>query len=65
MGDELKIAVQAPPEKGKANKALLKFLAKQIAVTAIELKIVSGQTSEHKQIAIPLTLEELKLRLQV
>lgn len=49
-GDMLKIKVAAPPEKGKANKALLEFLAKQLGIRKNELHIESGQTSCVKQI---------------
>ena len=46
----LKIKVAAPPEKGKANKMLLEFLAKQLGLRKNALQITSGQTSAIKQI---------------
>ena len=49
-GDMLKIKVAAPPEKGKANKALLEFLANQLGIRKNALHIESGQTSCVKQI---------------
>lgn len=49
-GDTLKIKIAAPPEKGKANKALLEFLAKQLGIRKNALHIESGQTSCIKQI---------------
>ncbi len=48
--DMLKIKVAAPPEKGKANKALLAFLAKQLGLRKNALQITSGQTSVIKQV---------------
>jgi uncharacterized protein (TIGR00251 family) len=42
-----KIWVKSPPEKGKANKELQKYLKK---VTGIPVKITSGLTSENKTI---------------
>lgn len=51
-GQMLKIKVAAPPEKGKANKTLLEFLAKQLGIRKNTLQITSGQTSCVKQIWI-------------
>lgn len=48
--DMLKIKIAAPPEKGKANKALLEFLAKQLGMRKNALHITSGQTSVIKQV---------------
>lgn len=43
--DQLKIALKAPPEDGKANEELLKFLKKTFKK---EFKIISGKTSKKK-----------------
>ena len=51
-GDMLKVKLSAAPEKGKANEALLEFLAEMLGVKRKFVKIVSGQTSKVKQIAI-------------
>ena len=51
-GDMLKVKIAAPPEKGKANKALLDFLAKQLGIRKNALHIESGQTSCVKQIRL-------------
>ena len=40
----VKLKVSAAPEKGKANKCLLKFLAKQLNVKHNAVSIISGQT---------------------
>jgi hypothetical protein len=48
--DMLKIKVAAAAEKGKANKMLLAFLAKQLGIRKNALRITSGQTSSIKQI---------------
>lgn len=48
----LKIRVAAPPEKGKANKALLAFIAKQLGIQKNALQITSGKTSCIKQICL-------------
>ncbi|MHB0946918.1 MAG: DUF167 domain-containing protein [Sedimentisphaerales bacterium] len=51
-GNMLKVKLSAAPEKGKANEALLEFLAERLGVKKKFVKIVSGQTSKVKQIAI-------------
>ena len=48
----LKIKVAAAPEKGKANKCVCEFLAKELAVNKKSVTIVSGQTSPVKSIEI-------------
>ena len=51
-GEMLKMKVAAPPEKGKANKAILEFLANRLGIRKNALHITSGQTSCVKQISI-------------
>jgi uncharacterized protein (TIGR00251 family) len=48
----LKVKVAAPPEKGKANKCLTDFLAKQLGIKKSDIVVCSGQTSPVKQIQI-------------
>ncbi len=47
-GDTLKVAVNAPPEKGKANQALIGFIGKVLNVPKSQIKIITGQTSKIK-----------------
>lgn len=64
LGQALKVAVSAPPEKGSANKALLKLLAKRLDLRSAEIQIVSGQTQARKQILVlGLNAEQLRSRL--
>ena len=44
----LKVAVAAPPEKGKANKALIKILAETFDLPKNRVSIEQGQSSHHK-----------------
>ena len=46
------IKVAAPPDKGKANKELIAFLADNLGIKKSALLIVKGQTSRHKTIVI-------------
>ena len=45
---QLKIAVQAPPVEGKANSALIEFLAELFGVAKNKVEIVSGELSRSK-----------------
>ncbi len=60
-----KIRLQARPEKGKANKALILFLAKQLGIGRTQVTLVRGETARLKQVAITgLTETEIASRLQ-
>ena len=47
-GDVLRVRVTAPPEDGKANKAVQKLLAKALGVAPSRLTLVRGATSRDK-----------------
>jgi uncharacterized protein (TIGR00251 family) len=51
-GDELKVAITAPPVDGQANAHLIKFLAKQFRVAKSQVVIEKGETGRHKQVKI-------------
>ncbi len=51
-GDELKIAITAPPVDGKANGHLAKYLAKQFRVAKGQVVIEKGELGRHKQVRI-------------
>ena len=46
----LNVRVAAVPEDGKANKALLKLLAKHWGCAVSDLEIISGETSRYKRV---------------
>ena len=48
----LKIKITAAPERGKANKALIEFLAKSLTVARKDVDIISGHTSPIKQVQV-------------
>lgn len=50
--DALKIRINAAPVKGKANKALIDFLAENLGVKKSEVEIISGHTSKIKKIKV-------------
>jgi hypothetical protein len=45
---QLKIAVQAPPVEGRANDALVAFLAETFSVPKRSIELVSGELSRSK-----------------
>lgn len=51
-GDELKIAITAPPVDGQANAHLIKYLAKQFRVAKGAVILEKGELGRHKQIRI-------------
>ena len=62
----LKVKVSAAPERGKANKCLIDFLAKQLKTKKNTIKITSGTTNSIKQIQISgVKVEDIKERLGV
>lgn len=48
----LKMNVTSAPEKGKANKEIIKFLSKELGVPKNSIEIISGETSPKKMIKI-------------
>ena len=62
--DVLRVRVAAPPVKGQANKELITFLSKTLAVEKGALAIVKGHTSRSKVVAIDgLSPEDIIKRL--
>ena len=51
-GDELKVAITAPPVDGQANSHLIKYLAKQFKVAKGQIQIVGGELGRHKTVTI-------------
>lgn len=61
--EELEVRVSAAPTDGEANAAVIKLLAKALGVPKGSIAIVSGETSRHKRIAVPIDEIELRVRL--
>ncbi|MEN8127705.1 MAG: DUF167 domain-containing protein [Planctomycetota bacterium] len=57
-GQMYKFKIAAPPEKGKANKMLVAFLAGELGIKKTAVQIKSGQTSPVKQILLQGVSEE-------
>jgi uncharacterized protein len=52
LGECLKIKVAAPPEKGKANQAVIKLLSEKLKLNEESFTIVYGSSSQRKVIEI-------------
>ena len=63
QGDALKLRLTTPPVDGKANKAVIAFLAKLFHLPKSALVIKSGQQSRSKTVAITGADEPLVRRL--
>ena len=51
-GDALKIRLAAPPVDGKANEALLKFVAETLGLAKSAVELKSGLTSRRKVLEV-------------
>ena len=52
LGDSLKVKVKAPPEKGRANEAVVALLADHLGVDPSSIAVVSGHGSPAKVVAV-------------
>ena len=64
LGDTLKVRVSAPPEKGKANAAIVALISDALHVPESSVRIVSGRNSQRKMLEIlDLSRDEIMQRL--
>jgi len=64
LEDALKVRVQAPPQDGRANRALEELLAEALSLKKNAVTVTSGRASAHKRVAIEgLTRDEIVRRL--
>lgn len=52
LGHELKIRLQAQPIEGRANAALIHYIADCIGVPKSQVRVLHGHTSKHKIVEI-------------
>ena len=61
----LKVSVVAPPERGKANRAVCDLLARALGVTRRQVEIVAGETQPDKVVCVSgVMVTELRRRLE-
>ncbi len=53
QGDVLRVRLTAPPVDGKANAALIAYLAEEWNTSQSGIKIIHGETSRDKVLEIP------------
>ncbi len=64
-GGALKVAVTAPPEKGKANAAVLVELAKFLGVPRSSLELLSGDSSRNKRVLVKgISADDVRKRIR-
>lgn len=64
QGNRLKVRVAAAPEKGKANKKLLDFLAKRLDLPKKAVRLAGGGQSREKVVEVLDLSPDLAARLQ-
>jgi len=61
----LKVSVTQVPEKGKANKVFVDFLAKSLKLRKSQVELITGETSSAKKFLVrDVTPEELKQKIE-
>lgn len=64
-GEALKIRLAAPPVDGKANAALIEFLAVRLGIARSLVSLKSGLSSRRKVVEVLLAAAIVRERLQV
>jgi uncharacterized protein (TIGR00251 family) len=54
----LRVRLAAPPIDGRANEALVAWLAKSLGVARRDVEVLRGESSRRKQVAIAVSAEE-------
>ena len=63
-GDAWRVRVNAPPERGRANDAVLGVLADALGVRRSEVRLVGGATGKEKLVEVDgITVREAERRL--
>ena len=63
-GEALKIRLAAPPVDGKANEALIAFIAERLGIPKSRVELVAGPASRAKRVRVSgLTIESAREKL--
>jgi len=66
IGDQLKLKIKAVPERGAANKELVRYLSEILDISKDEVVILRGHTSSSKVLSIDTyTIKELNKKLGI
>ena len=64
-GDALRVRVGAPPEKGRANAAVVELVASTLGVKPVDVTLVAGETSRSKRVAVKgVEADDVRRRLE-
>jgi uncharacterized protein (TIGR00251 family) len=61
----LQVKVKAPAQDGKANEAIVKFLAEVLKISKSKINVVSGHTAPFKKLQIEADEEYVRRMLNV
>ena len=60
-GDRIKLTVTEPPDKGKANEAVVRLIAKELSLAMSRVELLRGSTSRQKDLLVPeLSAEDVR-----
>ena len=62
-GDRLRVAVASPPVDGKANRALVIWIAKLLGLRRSEVALISGAASRDKRVCCDASRSEIEAAL--
>ena len=57
----LKLRVAAPPVDGRANDEVVRWLARRLGLSRAQLRIVAGESSRRKSVAIEAAIEAVSI----
>lgn len=64
--DALRVAVAAPPERGKANRAVTELLSGALGAARGNVEVIAGHTSALKRVLVRgVALDDVRARLEV
>ena len=63
-GRSVSVRVTAPPEGGKANKAVCALIAKELGIAKGKVSVARGESSHHKMLAIDSPAEHVNAWLE-
>lgn len=66
LGDRLKVRVAAPPEGGKANRAIVSLVARALGLKPRDVEVVAGAASQEKTLrAVGIGAERARVKLGI
>ena len=66
QADRLKLAVTEPPDRGRANEAVMRLLARTVGIAPSSVRLLRGDTSRNKELLLAgQVLSEVSSRLLI